>query len=426
MYSILVFITKILKGPIFFWGLVLVLKLYVYTSLVRIFKRTAYRRMALGLGFSSFLATGLGLYTLVYTFSKGISNPSLFSNFSLALMISFGVCELLLVMFFLVDDIWGIGRWAHHRVKTKKDGSPLLERRKFIKKTGVLLGAIPFSSFLHGITLGKYNFKVHEQQLFFDNLPDAFDGFRIAQISDVHAGSFDSQDAVRKGVEMLQDQKADVILFTGDLVNAYASEIEPYLSVFKNLNAPYGKFAVLGNHDYPMHRRMFENDEHGQENLEKIKAHHATMGFDVLLNRSTKLEKDGQYICLAGVENWGRSRHFPKLGDLDIATADCKKDDFIVLLSHDPTHWEDKVKTCEKPIHLTLSGHTHGMQMGVDLPMFKWSPVKYVYQHWAGLYEEAGRYLYVNRGFGFLGFAGRVGVFPEITVLELRKGNVVG
>lgn len=411
-----------MRGGILFWGLVLVLKLYVYNHLVRIFKKTAYRRMALGLGFCSFLATGLGLYTMIFTFSKGISNPSLFANFSLALMISFAVCELLLAVFFLVDDFFAMGHWTYRRMRVPKEGEVILERRKFIKKTGVLLGSIPFSSFLYGITIGKYNFKVHEQQIFFDDLPDAFDGFRIAQISDVHAGSFDSAEAVSKGVAMLQAQKADIILFTGDLVNTFAAEIEPYLSVFKELEAPYGKFAVLGNHDYPMYRRMFDSEEKGQENLEKIKAHHTTMGFDVLLNRTTKIEKDGQYICLAGVENWGRSRHFPKLGDLDIATADCKKDDFIVLMSHDPTHWEDKVKTYEKPIHLTLSGHTHGMQMGVDLPMFKWSPVKYVYQHWAGLYEEAGRYLYVNRGFGFLGFAGRVGVFPEITVLELKKG----
>ncbi|WMX13835.1 MULTISPECIES: metallophosphoesterase [unclassified Aureispira] len=405
-----------------FWALVVVMKIYVYFSLVRLFKRPLYRNLAIGLGVISVLSMGVGVYALFNSFGGGISSVSAFANYSIALMISFLVCELMVSPFFLLDDLVGLFQRGRHYLGKRHQKGIKFERRKFLKQGGVLLGAIPFMSFLYGITWGKYNFTVHKQPLVFDDLPDVFDGFKIAQISDVHSGSFDNKQAVQKGIELLQAQNADVIVFTGDLVNSYASEIEPYLDDFKSLTAPYGKFSVLGNHDYPMYKRMFDNDEHGQRNLDRIKEHHQTMEFNLLLNESRKLEKEGQYIRLIGVENWGRSRHFPKIGDLDLATADCEEKEFKILMSHDPTHWEDRVKSYDKHIHLTLSGHTHGFQMGIDLPMFKWSPIKYVYKHWAGLYEEAGKFLYVNRGFGFLGFAGRVGVFPEITVFELKKG----
>jgi predicted MPP superfamily phosphohydrolase len=408
-------------GRVIFWGLIIIMKFYVYFSLTRLFKRPLYRNLSIGLAVLSVLSTATGLYTLIERFGGGISTVTVFSNYSLALMISFLVSELFLTVFFLLDDLVGLFHRGYHHFNKKEGEERPLERRKFLKRAGVLLGAIPFASFLHGISFGKYNFTVHNQALAFEDLPDVFNGFRIAQISDIHSGSFDSEEAVRKGIKLLQEQKADVILFTGDLVNSFASEIEPYIEDFKNLTAPYGKFAVLGNHDYPMYERMFDDEAHGQRNLAQIKEHHKTMQFNLLLNESTKLEKEGKYIRLIGVENWGRSRHFPKVGDLDLATENCEANEFKVLLSHDPTHWEDHVKSYDKHIHLTLSGHTHGFQMGIDLPMFKWSPIKYVYKHWAGLYEEAGKFLYVNRGFGFLGFAGRVGVFPEITVFELTK-----
>lgn len=404
-----------------FWALVVGMKFYVYFCLIRLFKRPLYRNLAIGLGVVSVLSMGVGLYSLFDSFAGGISTVSSFSNYSIALMISFLVCELILSSFFLLDDLVGLFQRGNHHLRKRHQKGVKFERRKFLKQGGVLLGTLPFVSFLYGITWGKYNFKVHNQPLEFDDLPDAFDGFRIAQISDIHSGSFANQDSVREGIKLLQEQKADVILFTGDLVNSYASEIEPYLEDFKKVTAPYGKFSVLGNHDYPMYERMFDSEEHKQKNLAQIKEHHKTMEFNLLLNENIKLEKGGEYIRLIGVENWGRSRHFPKLGDLDVATSGCEEKEFKVLMSHDPTHWEDHVKGYEKHIHLTLSGHTHGFQMGVDLPMFKWSPIKYVYKHWIGLYKEAGRFLYVNRGFGFLGFAGRVGVFPEITIFELKK-----
>lgn len=401
-----------------FWLLVVVLKCYVYIQFARLVKQPLYRWGVLLLAIVSILSMVGGLHTLWNDFAGGISHVSAFSNYSLALMISFLVVEVLVAAFFILDDLWGGTKRVYHFFKQEEAHKG---RRQFLKKAGIWIGSMPFASFLYGITWGKYNFTVHRQVLEFSDLPAAFDGFKIAQISDIHSGSFDHPESVRKGIQLLQEQQADVILFTGDLVNSYASEIEPYIQDFKTLTAPYGKFSVLGNHDYPMYKRMFDSDEHGQKNLDQIKAHHKAMEFNLLLNDSTKLEKEGAYIRLIGVENWGRSRHFPKLGDLDKATTACQKEEFRVLMSHDPTHWEDKIKQYDKHIHLTVSGHTHGLQMGIDLPMFKWSPIKYVYQHWAGLYEEAGKFLYVNRGFGFLGFAGRVGIFPEITLFELKK-----
>jgi predicted MPP superfamily phosphohydrolase len=402
-----------------FWGLVLAFKIYLSIQLIRFFERPLYKGLAIALVITSIVSTLVGIYAMSMRFANSGAQPSPAVNYAIGLFVSFLVLDMILGSFFLLDDLWGGVQTLYHKLVSTEGVQE--DRRHFIKRAGIVLATLPFVSFLHGITIGKYNFKVHREQLGFDDLPDAFDGFKIAQISDVHAGSFDSPEAVRKGLSILQEQGADVIVFTGDLVNSYATEIEPYLDDFKQLEAPFGKYSILGNHDYPLYGRNFKNEEDKQKNLAAVKEHHQTMNFRLLLNEHQKIEKDGSYICLAGVENWGKSPYFPKKGDLDQAFNGVQQDDFTVLLSHDPTHWEEKVKRHSKKVHLTMSGHTHGCQLGVDLPFFKWSPIKYVYKHWAGLYEEAGQYLYVNRGFGFLGFAGRVGVFPEITLFELKK-----
>lgn len=406
---------------IFFWLFIIALKSYVYVQSYRLFKRPMLKGIVVTAGIASVLSTLVGLYGLWTRFSFGGSPNPLWVNYSLGLLVSFLVLEVFLGAFFVLDDVWGGLRRLYHSIAPKTEASD--GRRQWLKRAGLIMGSLPFASFLHGITWGKYRFTVRRERIYFPDLPETFDGFVVAQISDVHAGSFDHPDSVREGLQLLQAQEADVIVFTGDLVNTYASEVEPYLEDFKQLTAPFGKYSVLGNHDYPRYRRMFDSEAHGQRNFEKIQAHHHTMDFQLLKNDHAKLEKDGAYLRLLGVENWGRSHHFPKKGDLDQALQGCSPDEFTILLSHDPTHWNDKVIDHPRHIHLTLSGHTHGMQMGVDLPWFKWSPVKYVYQHWAGLYQAAGQYLYVNRGFGFLGFAGRVGMFPEITLLELKKGS---
>ena len=217
---------------------------------------------------------------------------------------------------------------------------------------------------------------------------------------------------------MIKEQKADLVLFTGDLVNSRANEIEPYIDLFKSIEASSGKFSVLGNHDYGYFNG---NEEEKTANMQLLERHHEAMGFNLMNNSSVVLKRDGESIRLAGVENWGKAEYFPKRGDLDKAFADSDENEFTILMSHDPSHWKEKILNFKKHVHLTLSGHTHGMQMGVEIPGFKWSPSKWLYPQWAGLYEEGDKKIYVNRGFGFLGFPGRVGILPEITVIELKK-----
>ena len=298
------------------------------------------------------------------------------------------------------------------------EGSFMPERRVFITQLGLGLAAIPFAGIIYGILRGKYDYTVHRHTLFFKDLPDAFDGLTITQLSDIHAGSFDNPEAVKRGVALANAQKSDILFFTGDLVNNEAAELEPYLDIFKVLDAPLGKFSILGNHDYGDYKYWASPTEKAT-NFRQLKAHHKTLGFKLLLDENVKIERDGQKITLIGVENWGHG--FAQYGDLSRAMTGVAEDSFKILLSHDPTHWEKQVKTLDNLIHLTLSGHTHGAQIGVEIMGFKWSPIKYRYPKWAGLYEENGRYLHINRGFGFLGFSGRVGILPEISVLTLKK-----
>lgn len=291
-------------------------------------------------------------------------------------------------------------------------------RRKFISEAAILVAAIPFSGFLYAMLKGKYNYKIHRQTLYFDDLPSAFDGFTITQLSDVHSGSFDNAQAVERGIQLAKTQNSDLFVFTGDLVNNAAWEIEPYIAAFSQLRAPYGQFSILGNHDYGDYVK-WGSPEKKAANLAAVKAQHQTLGYRLLLNEHTEIQKDGQKIVLLGVENWGRG--FIQLGDIDKALEGVDDKAFKILLSHDPTHWEEKIRHHPSTIHLTLSGHTHGAQFGVETDKLRWSPSQYRYLDWAGLAQEKDRYLYVNRGFGFLAFSGRLGIWPEITVITLKK-----
>ncbi|HEX5625756.1 MAG TPA: metallophosphoesterase, partial [Saprospiraceae bacterium] len=280
------------------------------------------------------------------------------------------------------------------------------------------LAALPLISLTYGMIKGRYQYKIHKQQLFFKDLPEAFDGFTITQISDVHSGSFDDREGVLKGLEMIQSLNSDLIVFTGDLVNTYASEFDPWVADFASLKAPFGKYSILGNHDYGDYAK-WANLEDKQKNFESLIDHHRNMGFRLMMDEAEHIEKDGATISLMGVENWGLG--FGKRGKLHKALETVRPDAFKILLSHDPTHWENEVKSHDRHIHLTMSGHTHGMQMGIEIPGFKWSPIQYRYPKWAGVYQENDRYLYINRGFGVLGFRGRVGIWPEITQIELKR-----
>jgi predicted MPP superfamily phosphohydrolase len=294
-----------------------------------------------------------------------------------------------------------------------------ISRSQFLSRVGLLVAAVPMALIGDGIIRGRYNYRVHHITLRSRHLPPAFNGFRIAQLSDVHSGSFDSVDDVKRGLKMLQDEAPDLILFTGDMVNNVAHEFEPWAPYFARLEAPYGKFAVLGNHDYgdyvPWPSRQAKAD-----NLERLLSLERQAGFDVLRNEARWVEKDGQRLAIVGVENWGLPP-FPQHGDLDCAASDIPDDAFKILLSHDPSHWDAKTLRHPKRFDLTLAGHTHGMQFGVELGNVRWSPVKYKYPRWADLHSVGDEHLYVNRGFGFLGFPGRVGILPEITVITLER-----
>lgn len=283
----------------------------------------------------------------------------------------------------------------------------------------LIIAGVFFLLLLFGVTRGRHYYKVRRETLYFPDLPEEFDGFTITQLSDIHSGSFSDAEGVQKGLDLVNAQQSDMILFTGDLVNNHAAEMDPWIPAFAKLEAPYGKYSVLGNHDYGDYMRWDNvNDKHA--NLVRLKNVHKEIGFRLLLNESLTIDKNAESLALIGVENWGKGG-FHKYGDLEKAAARVPDDAFKVLMSHDPSHWDAVTMGHHQHVHLTLSGHTHGAQFGFELFGFKWSPIKYVYKQWAGLYEQSGKYLYVNRGFGFLGLKGRIGIWPEIAVLTLRR-----
>ncbi|MCC5936249.1 MAG: metallophosphoesterase [Lunatimonas sp.] len=331
------------------------------------------------------------------------------------------VTQITTILFLFGEDICRVlmSGWNYFWGEATGTGGYLPDRRKFVSQIAFAVAAIPFAGFVYGITRGKYNFRVIRQAVYFKDLPEAFDGFTITQLSDIHAGSFTDYDAVQRGIDLAVKQQSDLFVFTGDLVNHKAEEISPMAAGFAQIKAPYGQFSILGNHDYGDYVSWSSKEEKAR-NFQRLKEMHGEMGYRLLLDESVVLEKDGQHIRLLGVENWGVGFHAK--GDLEKALKDCGQEEFKILLSHDPSHWDEEVKNHPKQVHLTLSGHTHGMQFGIETPLIRWSPAQFRYPNWAGLAEYAGKYLYVNRGFGFHAFSGRVGIWPEITVLELRKG----
>jgi len=337
---------------------------------------------------------------------------------AMGILLTVLIPKLVVLIFMFGEDIY---RWILKLISAVTSGNttPLAGRRKFVSQISLGLAAIPFVSFIYGIVQGKYNYKILKYQLTFKDLPEAFDGFTITQISDIHSGSFTNKEKIQYGVDLINEQKSDIMLFTGDIVNNKADEMDNWIAVFDKLEAKEGKYSILGNHDYGDYMD-WDNPQDKIDNFQKVKDIHKNIGFDLLLDEHRYIEKDGQKIALLGVENWGKG--FNKAGDLQRAAAGIQKEDFKILMSHDPSHWEYKVKQDPFNYQLTLSGHTHGLQMGIEIPgWFKWSPSKYAYKQWAGLYKEAGRVINVNRGFGYHAFPGRVGIWPEITVIELKK-----
>ena len=341
---------------------------------------------------------------------------------TMGLMLLGYIPKIVVTMVLCGEDIYRVFIGSINYFVEYDNGDFLKSRRKFVSQIGLGLAAIPFLSIIYGMTFGKYNYKVIKQRIFFPDLPEAFDGFTITHISDIHSGSFDNPEKINYAIDLINEQEADMILFTGDIVNTHAKEMHPWIDSFKRIkDYQFGKYSVLGNHDYGEYV-TWPSEKDKEKNFQDIKNLYGDIDFKLLLNEHTFIEKGNDRIAIVGVENWGL--HFGEKGDVNLASANLKKEDFKILMSHDPSHWENVVKKHEKHFHLTLSGHTHGMQFGIEIPgFFKWSLAQYVYKQWAGLYEEFGRYIYVNRGFGFHAYPGRVGIMPEITVIQLKKGE---
>lgn len=340
--------------------------------------------------------------------------------YAMSFVMAMVVFKLFVVTFLFSEDLYRSLHWIVVKLFSSNTAS-IPSRRKFISMIALGIASLPFGALLYGMYKGKYNYKVLEYELEFDDLPEAFEGYQITHISDIHSGSFDDYDKVAYGVELINKQKSDVIFFTGDLVNNEASEMNNWKELFSKLTAKDGVFSILGNHDYGDYKQ-WESEAEKQQNFKDLIELQKSMGFELLLNENRYIHKGDHKIAIVGVENWGQG--FKQKGDLEKASVGISKEDFKILLSHDPTHWESQVIKHDHHYHLTLSGHTHGMQFGIEIPgWIKWSPVKWRYKYWAGIYSEMGRFINVNRGFGFLAYPGRFGIYPEVTVIRLKKST---
>jgi uncharacterized protein len=337
--------------------------------------------------------------------------------------------KLIWVLFLLIDDIQRFIQWIFSDIKLSWTKNPDgfepaanggISRSKFLNWLGLGIGLAFLGNAIWGVVKGAHNYIVRKRTLKIDGLPEAFDGFKIVQISDVHCGSFWDREAVQKGIQLINDQNADAVFFTGDLVNDTSKEAEAWTDVFGKIRAKNGVFSILGNHDYGDYV-IWDSLESKHQNMLEMYGHHKKMGWDLLLDENRILERNGQKIAIVGVENWSAKGRFPKYGNLKQALKGTEDISIKLLLSHDPSHWREQVLESQPEIRATFSGHTHGMQFGVDTKFYRWSPAKYIYKEWMDLYKEGKQYLYVNRGFGYLGYPGRMGIFPEITVITLKR-----
>ena len=362
----------------------------------------------------------VAITTLVAASISDVStwNKEVFSVLRAVLMIAyFG--KFLVVLILLVDDLRRLFLEAYQAIAS--DASIDKSRSRFLSQVAVFVGTIPFFMLTYGVFRNRYRYKVFKETVKVEDLPASLEGLKILQISDIHSGSFTQKEPVKAAIELINQQEADLVFFTGDLVNNLAQEMQPFLDVFNKIKAKYGVFSITGNHDYGDYIR-WESIEDKKQNFQNFIQTHKELGWDLLLNENRILEIENEKVAIIGVENYSASPRFSKYGNLTQAYEGAEGAALKLLLSHDPTHWQNEVIQKFKDIAVTFSGHTHGLQFGIEIPgWFKWSPAKFVYKEWAGLYASGKQYLYVNRGFGFLGYPGRVGILPEITVLELTK-----
>lgn len=400
---------------------------YCFKAILAVFKswtsRTKRLFTILWWSYSIFLI--VGVFVSIF-----ITIPSAYLGIRSVILVAFFLtlaCKIVFLPFLVIDDLRRLLVKAKRVVtKDNKESTDVvnsaepISRSAFLVKAGLITAAVPLTSLTWGIATGAYDYKVVRKPLILPNLPSAFEGMKLGQISDIHSGSFYNPKAVRGGIDMLLAEKPDLVFFTGDLVNDMATEMRDYQDIFSKVKAPLGVFSSLGNHDYGDYHFGKEGSPEKARNLQNVIKTHELMGWDLLMNEHRRLKVDGQEIGILGIENWGMGR-FPKYGRMDLATKDTDDLPVKLLLSHDPSHWRAEVLQKYPQIDAMFSGHTHGMQFGVRTKDFQWSPVQYIYNEWAGLYTENKQQLYVNVGYGFLGYPGRVGILPEITIFELRR-----
>jgi predicted MPP superfamily phosphohydrolase len=408
---------------IFIFSLIfLVIDIYVFQAILTVSKNWSplWKNVA---RYSFWIPTVLSMGVLLWwTFDDPYKYSANFRNWVITGLVATYFSKIFGVLFIFIDDLQ---RGVRYVIQYFQKGSATnlpgeaITRSDFLMKTALAATAVPLGAFAYGIISGAHDYRIRRVTLNLPNLPKSFDGIRIGQVSDIHSGSFWNKTAVKGGVEMLLKEKTDLIFFTGDLVNNEASEVKEYLPIFEKLKAPLGVFSITGNHDYGDYMK-WESAEAKQRNFLNVVNANKQMGYDILMNENRILEQGGEKLAIIGIENWGTK--FSKHGKLDEAYRGTDEAAVKLLLSHDPTHWDAQVRPMYKDIDVTFSGHTHGFQFGVEIGNIKWSPVQYVYKQWGGLYKEDNQYLYVNRGFGYIGYPGRVGMPPEITVFELKRG----
>ena len=399
----------------------LLIEIYAFQAFKTVFKKNWILKFY-------FIINALIIFNLLYRFIKIYNNSLNFSDvfynylsIPFAFFITLLGFKLIVISFLFIEDITRIIHSIFNFISPSNESNKfLIQRRSFISKIALIIAALPIPFVIHGIYRGRHNYRVLSYELEFNDLPAEFDGYKITHISDIHSGSLQKINKVEYAVDLINKQNSDLVLFTGDFVNNKAIELNKWKKIFSKIKAKDGKFSVLGNHDYGDYVN-WKSDQEKKENFKNLLNSQKEMGFKLLLNESVNIKSLNQSISLVGVENWGKGG-FRKNGDIDKACLGLRKKDFKVVMSHDPSHWDQILLNHQTHFHLTLSGHTHGMQFGIEIPgWIKWSPVKWVYKYWAGIYYEKNQYLNVNRGFGVLGFPGRVGVWPEISVITLKK-----
>lgn len=408
---------------VFIIGLLLLLvDWYFYQAIITVLKESsAFRKSA-----SAYIYWGFTIFTFLLFLTPSFISladwPKYIRVYLFALVIMVAVSKIIGSLFLATDDIIRLFRWIGSYFTTKTEivveNAHSISRLKFLSQIALGMTALPLAGFIYGMVRGAFDYKIHPIKVTLPNLPSAFNGLKIIQISDIHSGSFVSTAHLEEAVKIIEREKPDLIFFTGDLVNDRASETDLYIEVLSKIKAPLGVFSTLGNHDYGDYV-TWGSPEAKAENLNNLKNVHAQVGWKLLMNEHIPIKIGEDEIAIIGIENWGGSFHFPKYGDLKKAHSGTEKYPVKLLLSHDPSHWDLQVKEDYKDIDITFSGHTHGGQFGIEIPGFRWSPSQYAYKQWAGLYSHQDQHLYVNRGLGFLGYPGRVGISPEITVMEL-------